>query len=306
MRAIFIDCPSFLAALCTPEMRELVPGLDLHVAETPVADIPGAVGDAVGVINDHSYMPDEVLAACPALKVIVFMGTGAASFIDVAAAELRGIVVRTISGYGDRSVAEHAVALMFAAVRQVARMDRAVRAGDWQTLDGIELQGRTLGVVGTGGIGAEMTKLGAALGMTVLAWNRSGVPDDLPCAPCMLDAVMARSDVVSLHLGLNDDTAGMIDERRLGLMQPHAVLINTARGAILDEGALVRALQAKRIAHAGLDVFAEEPLPPGHPLTTLDNVTLTGHAAFMTKEASERLLTYAFTYMRDELAKIAG
>jgi D-3-phosphoglycerate dehydrogenase len=251
-------------------------------------------------------MPDEVLAACPALKVIVFMGTGAASFIDVQAAEKRGIVVRTISGYGDRSVAEHAVALMFAAVRQIATMDRAVRDGDWQTLDGIELQGRTLGVVGTGGIGREMIKLGAALGMTVLAWNRSGVPDDLPCAPCTLDAVMSSADVVSLHLGLNDETKGMIDERRIGLMQPHAALINTARGAVLDEAALIRALKAKRIAHAGLDVFDDEPLPAGHPLTTLDNVTLTGHAAFMTKEASERLLTYAFTYMRDELAKIEG
>jgi len=304
MRAIFIDCPSFLAELCTAEIRELVPGLDLHVAEAPVADVPAAVGDAVGMINDHSYMPDDVLAACPALKVIVFMGTGAASFIDVAAAERRGIVVRTISGYGDRSVAEHAIALMFAAERQIATMDRAIRAGNWQTLDGIELQGRTLGVVGTGGIGKEMVKLGAALSMTVLAWNRSGVPDDLPCNACALDAVMARSDVVSLHLGLNDETAGIIDERRIGLMQPHGVLINTARGAILDEAALVRALQAKHIAHAGLDVFSDEPLPPGHPLTALDNVTLTGHAAFMTKEASERLLTSAFTFMRDELAKL--
>jgi D-3-phosphoglycerate dehydrogenase / 2-oxoglutarate reductase len=199
-------------------------------------------------------------------------------------------------------VAEHAVALMFAASRQLARMDRAMRAGAFEALDGIELAGKTLGVVGTGGIGKAMIRLGAGLGMNVIAANRSGVPDDLPCREVALDALLAEADVVSLHLVLNEGTRGMIDRRRIGLMGPGTILINTARGAILDEPALVEALCEKRIGHAGLDVFADEPLPQGHPLIALDNVTLTPHAAFMTREASQRLLRMALEILAEERA----
>jgi D-3-phosphoglycerate dehydrogenase len=234
--------------------------------------------------------------------VIVFLGTGAASFIDLAAAERLGIRVRAYGGYGDQSVAEHAVALMFAASRQLARMDRNLRQGQFEALDGIELAGKILGVVGTGGIGKAMIRLGAGLGMEVIAANRSGVPGDLPCRAVELEALLAEADVVSLHLVLNEGTRGMIDARRIGLMRPGTILINTARGAILDESALVEALRAKRIGHAGLDVFADEPLPAGHPLTGLDNVTLTPHAAFMTREASERLLRMALEILAQERA----
>jgi D-3-phosphoglycerate dehydrogenase len=157
-----------------------------------------------------------------------------------------------------------------------------------------------LGVVGTGGIGKTMVRLGAGLGMNVIAANRSGVPDDLPCREVELDTLLAEADVVSLHLVLNEGTRGMIDRRRIGLMRPSAILINTARGAILDEAALVDALREGRIAHAGLDVFADEPLPADHPLTALDNVTLTAHAAFMTREASERLLRMALELLVEE------
>ena len=301
MRAIFFDCPSFLAALYDDELKAIVPDLAMTVDDVPGGDVAAHVGDAVGVINDHTYMPDEVLAACRALKVIVFMGTGASSYIDVAAAERRGIEVRTIKGYGDRTVAEHALALMFDCVRQTARMDRALRAGSWHTLDGVELAGKTLGVVGTGGVGREMVRLGAGLGMEVIAWNRSGVPDDLPCtAMATLDALLEDAHVVSLHLGLNDETAGMIDARRLALMRPGAILVNTARGAVIDEAALVEALRGQRI-RAGLDVFADEPIGAGHPLAALENVTLTPHAGFMTAEASARLLRMALEQMRDAL-----
>ena len=302
MRAIFFDCPSFLAALYDDELKAIVPDLAMTIDDVPGGDVAAHVGDAAGVINDHTYMPADVLGACRALRVIVFMGTGASSYIDVAAAERRGIEVRTIKGYGDRTVAEHALALMFDCVRQTARMDRALRAGSWHTLDGVELAGKTLGVVGTGGVGREMVRLGAGLGMEVIAWNRSGVPAGLPCAPmATLDALLAEAHAVSLHLGLNDETAGMIDARRLALMRPGAVLVNTARGAVIDEAALVEALRGQKIRAAGLDVFADEPIGAGHPLAALENVTLTPHAGFMTAEASYRLLRMALEQMRDEL-----
>ncbi len=303
MRTIFIDCPSFLAALYDETLQAIVPGLEMTIDDVPGGDVAAHVGDAVGVINDHSYMTEAVLAACPALRVVVFMGTGASSYIDVAAAEARGIEVRTIKGYGDRSVAEHALALVFDCARQTARMDRALRAGTWRTLDGVELAGRTLGVVGTGGVGREMVRLGAALGMAVTAWNRSGVPAGLPCTPVEnLDSLLAGADVVSLHVALDDETRGMIDARRLALMKPGAILVNTARGAVVDEAALVSALREGSLRAAGLDVFADEPIGADNPLAALENATLTPHAAFMTEEASRRLLSLALEQMREALA----
>jgi D-3-phosphoglycerate dehydrogenase len=179
-------------------------------------------------------------------------------------------------------------------------MDREIRAGQFEPVSGIEFAGRSLGVVGTGGIGKAMVRLGAGLGMRVLAWNRSGVPDGLPAQAMELDDLLPQADVVSIHLTLNEGTRGFIDRRRLGLLKPGAIFINTARGAIVDEEALIEALQAQRIGHAGLDVFTTEPLPPGHPLAKLPNVTLTAHAAFATREGSERLLRTALEILAEE------
>lgn len=302
-KAVFIDCPEFLGQLYSAELRAIVPGLVMNIGDPPGGDTPALLKGAFGAINDHTYMDGETLRACEGLKVIVFMGTGASSYIDVDAAEAAGIRVRTIRDYGNRTVAEHAVALMFAAARRLAAMDGAIRNGVWETLDGMELEHKTLGVVGTGGIGKEMVKLGHGLGMKVLAWNRSGVPGNLPCEECALDDLMAASDVVSLHLSLSGETEHMINARRIALMRSHAILINTARGGVVDEAALITVLKEAKIAHAGLDVFAEEPLPDDHPLLEMTNVTLTSHAGFMTREASARLLQMALEIMRDELAQ---
>jgi D-3-phosphoglycerate dehydrogenase len=192
---------------------------------------------------------------------------------------------------------------MFAAGRRLAAMDHAIRKGRWEPLNGIEFAGRTLGVIGTGGIGKVMARLGAGIGMTVIGWNRSGVATGLPCEEVALDHLLRSADVVSLHLLLNDETRGFLNRERLGLMKPSAIFINTARGAIVDEEALIELLGQKRIAHAGLDVFKDEPLPEGHPLTRLDNVTLSAHAAFATLEASERLLRMALEILTEERAK---
>ena len=305
-KAVFIDCPIFLGELYNAELRAILPDLVMNIGDPPGGDTVAMLAEVQGAINDHTNMNKEILEACPGLKVIVFMGTGASSYIDVEAASNLGIRVRTIRDYGNRTVAEHAVALMFAAARRIAAMDRTIRSGVWDTLDAVELEQKTLGVVGVGGIGREIVRLGHGLGMKVLAWNRSGVADDLPCEECALDELMERSNVVSLHLSLSDETAGMIDARRIGLMRPSALLINTARGGVIDEPALIAALKENKIAHAGLDVFAEEPLPPDHPLLTMDNVTLTAHAGFMTREASARLLQMALEIMREELAAMDG
>ena len=302
MKAIFFDCPPFLHALYRGELATIVPDLEINVGNPSREEALALLEGATFAMNDHTQMDAAFLAACRSLKAIVFLGTGAASFIDLAAAERLGIRVRAYGGYGDQSVAEHAVALMFAAARQIATMDRAIRRGHWETLNGVELAGKVLGVVGTGGIGKAMVRLGAGLGMRVIAWNRSGVPADLPCAAVELDALLGEAHVVSLHVALNEGSRRLIDRRRIGLLRPGAILINTARGAILDEPALVEALQAGRIGHAGLDVFADEPLPASHPLTRLDNVTLTAHAAFMTEEASARLLRMALEILAEERA----
>lgn len=306
MTAVFLDCPQFLADLYDDDLAAIVPGLVINVGDPGAEEVVALLEGRLGACNDHCYMPAEVLVACTDLKVIAYMGTGASSYIDLDAAERLGIRVRTVSGYGDRTVAEHATALMFAACRQLAAMDREVRAGTWTTLPGIELEGKTLGVVGTGGIGREMARIGHALGMEVIAWNRSGVAQGLPCTACEVDELLARADVVSLHLALTDETRHFLDARRIGLMKPSAILVNTARGGLIDEPALIEAMQARRIAHAALDVFDPEPPPGDNPLMGLDNVTLTSHAAFMTTEATTRLMRMGLEILRDELAALGA
>jgi D-3-phosphoglycerate dehydrogenase len=235
----------------------------------------------------------------------VFLGTGASSYMDVPALNGLGVQVHTIKGYGDTAVAEHTIALMFACCRGVAWMDRAVRAGTWEPLEGMQLTGKTIGVIGLGGIGLEVVRIARGIGMHVIAWNRSPRPDaGVPLVE--LGALLANADVVSLHLALNDETRGIIDARRLARMKPGAILINTARGALVDEPALVEALASGRIRHAGLDVFHSEPLRPDHPLARMDNVTLTAHAAFRTLEASMTLMRRAIDIVRGIIAPDAA
>src|SRR5262249_34293788 len=181
----------------------------------------------------------------------------------------------------DRAVDEHTMALMFACARGLARMDRATRAGVWSPLEGMQIEGKTLGVIGLGGIGSEVARMARGIGMQVIAWNRTRQPD-APVPLVELDALLAQADVGSLHLALNADNRGIIDGRRIALMKHGAMLINTARGALVDEAALIEALRAGQIGQAGLDVFHAEPLKRDHPLAALENVTISSHAAFRT------------------------
>jgi D-3-phosphoglycerate dehydrogenase / 2-oxoglutarate reductase len=218
--------------------------------------------------------------------------------MDVPALKEHGVTVHTIKGYGDRAVAEHTIALMFACARSLARMDRAVRAGAWRPLEGTQLQGKTLGVIGLGGIGSEVARIAHGIGMEVIAWNRTQ-RDDAFVPLIALNDLLARADVISLNLSLTDETLGIIDRSRIAQMKSGVILINTARGALIDETALIEALRSGHIAQAGLDVFHTEPLKRDHPLAQMENVTISSHAAFRTLEASMTLMRRAIDIVRD-------
>jgi D-3-phosphoglycerate dehydrogenase len=303
VRPLFIDCPPFLKEIYDEGLSGLVPELEVNIGDPVGDELVRLCAGRSHIMNDHSRFTAEILKRCRDVRCIVFLGTGAASFIDLEAARRLGITVRNYSGYGDRSVAEHAFALMLAAAHRVAEMDRDLRAGRFEPKNSIELLGKTVGVIGTGGIGRQMVQLCAGIGMKVLAWNRSGVPAGLPCEAVGLEDLLRRSDVVSLHLVLNDGTRGLIDRTKLALMKPGAIFVNTARGAIVDEAALAEAVAAGRIGHAALDVFVTEPLPADSPLRELANTTLTPHAGFMTREASINLVRIALEILAEELRR---
>ena len=202
-----------------------------------------------------------------------------------------------IKGYGDTAVAECAIALMWEAARGLASMDRGMRAGNWLRDDAMQLTGKTLGLIGFGGIAAEVARIALGGGMRVIAWNRS-VKKHPKVEFVELDELLTESDVVSIHLLLNDETRGLVSAACIEAMKPGVILVNTARGAIVDEDAMIEALKSGQIRHAGLDVFNIEPLPADHPLTKLPNVTLSAHSAFRTPEASENLIGAALAHCR--------
>ena len=305
--AVFADCSDELFALLTPELHAVVPRLAIHRgASTDEADLVRRLSPHQAALVFMAYLSEPVLAACPNLRSITYLATGLTTHVDLAAAQRLGVRVCGVKGYGDRAVAEHTLALIFAASRRLTQMDREIRAGRWRKRRGMELSGRTLGVVGLGGNGREVVRLATAVGMNVIAWNRSGAPADLPCTASELDPLLAAADIVSLHLELNDQTSGIIDRRRLGLMKSDAILVNVARAGLIDEAALIDAARSGRLAHVALDVFWREPVPADHPLLSLPNITLTAHAAWYTREASTRLLTAGLQTLREELAAMPG
>lgn len=298
MRAVFVDANPALS----DTMARLIQASDIPIAINRRPDItpeglPAAIGDAEIAIIDHTRLPLDIAKACARLKHVVFLGTGARSYMDPDALAASGVTVHTIKGYGDTAVAECAIGLMWAAARNFGVMDRGMRAGQWLRTDSVQLTGKTLGLIGFGGIAAEVARIAAGSGMQVVAWNRT--PKDSPHARFVsLDALLAESDVVSLHLLLTDDTRGFLSRQRIAAMKPGAVLINTARGALVDEPAMIAALQSGHLRHAGLDVFDIEPLPADHPLTRLPNVTLSAHSAFRTPEANDNLIEAALNHCR--------
>jgi D-3-phosphoglycerate dehydrogenase len=243
------------------------------------------------IINIRSSVafPEEVLKACPKLKLLSLWGTGT-DHVDLPAAARLGVTVTNTPGVSRYAMAEHALTLMLATARNIPQIDASTKTGEWPRGFVTQLYGKTLGIIGLGAIGRQTALLGRGIGMKVIAWTMhpsEQLARELGVEMVELDELYRTSDVVSLHLRLSPDTAGFVGAREFGLMKPTAIFINTARGAITDENALIEALEKKRIAGAGLDVFQKEPLPKDHPVLRLPNVVLTPHAGGITKEALE-------------------
>jgi D-3-phosphoglycerate dehydrogenase / 2-oxoglutarate reductase len=298
VRGVFVDANGSLADIFERLHQSGDPPVRINRDADITADqMPALLDGAEIVIIDHTPLPTEVARRCNDLKHIVFLGTGARSYMNPEELAALGIEVHLIKGYGDTAVAECAIALMWAAARGIAQMDREMRAGNWLREDGMQLTGKTLGLIGFGGIASEVARIALGSGMKVIAWNRS--PKSYPGVTFVdLDALLKQSDVVSLHLLLNDETRGFLSAKHIAAMKPGMILVNTARAAMIDEAAMIAALKSGHIRHAGLDVFNVEPLAMDHPLTKLPNVTLSAHSAFRTPEASENLMGAAWEHCR--------
>ncbi len=287
MRAVFADCTEELGLVIESRRLPVPASVEINRGSPSEAELVRLCRGRDVLFIEHTTVTPTVLETCPTIRNIIFMGTGAGTYVDLDDAARRGVQVYTTPGYGDRAVAEHAFALMFAAARNIAAMDQSVRSGAWLPRGGLELQGQKIAILGLGGIGTTMAEMASALGMHVSAWNRTA--RDHRSFVADLDDVLRDAAVVSLHLALNADTGGLLDARRLLLPRKGFILVNTARAALVDETALLRGLATGQIGHAALDVFPHEPLTPQNPYVALENATLTPHAAYMTDAAYEEL-----------------
>ena len=298
MRGVFVDANDSLAEIFERQRKPGDPDVKVNLDPNIKPDQwPALLGGAeIGVV-DHTALPTDVAKLCKGLKHVVFLGTGARSYMNPDELAELGMEVHLIKGYGDTAVAEAAIALMWASARVIPWMDREMRRGNWLREDAMQLTGKTLGLIGFGGIAAEVARIASGSGMKVIAWNRTPkTAANVEFVP--LEKLLAESHVVSIHLLLNDETRGFLSREKIAAMRKGAILVNTARGAIVDEQAMIDALKTGHIRHAGLDVFNIEPLPDDHPLTKISNVTLSAHSAFRTPEASENLIRAAWEHCR--------
>jgi phosphoglycerate dehydrogenase-like enzyme len=257
-------------------------------------DLVARIGKAEGVLLGW-HLPSGALARLKDLRVVSFCGTGASAYIDVAAATRARIAITNTPDYAHATVAEHTFALLLALARRVPLFDARLREGRWDPEpDGVDLAGGTLGLIGYGGIARHVARIASGFGMKVIAWTRSredGVEGGVRFMP--FNRVLAESDFVSLHLALMDQTRNLLDGAALARLKPGAILINTARGALVDEDALAAALRAGKLGGAGVDVFTHEPMRSDHPLRGLANVVLTPHVGYKTPGAQRRLFAMA-------------
>lgn len=245
------------------------------------------IGEAKGIISGWG-VNNEVLGALPNIEVISFIGLGVASFFDLAEAARRGVTV-THGLSAAPTVAEHTMALMLAASRKIALRDREIRNGIWNDLPIFDLKGKTLGLIGFGRIAQSVTPLAQAFGMNVVAWTRNPnveLASIHGIEHVSLDVLLESSDVISLHLHLSKDTEGFLSSDLLRSTKPGVVIVNTARGQLLDEAALIELLKSGHVGALASDVFNEEPLSQDHPIVKLDNVVMTPHNAYNTPEAT--------------------
>jgi phosphoglycerate dehydrogenase-like enzyme len=242
--------------------------------------------EVVGVMRERTPFQRALLEKLPKLKLLVTTGKRNAS-IDLEAAKAHGVTVCNTGGAG-RATAELAIGLMIALARHFREEFHTMRpGGGWQTTLGVDLEGRTLGILGLGNLGAKVGRIGAAMGMKVIAWSQNLTPEQATergAERVEKDELLRRSDVISIHLVLSPRSRGLVGAREFGLMKPTALLINTSRGPIVDEAALLAALGEKRIAGFGGDTYDVEPLPPDHPLRAEPRALLTPHLGYVTEE----------------------
>ena len=276
--------------------------LDGPVTEDALIERLAATGAQALVLRGSPPVTARVLAAAPALRIVAKNGAGVDS-VDIAEATRRNIAVAVAAGGNAYAVAEHALAMMLALVRGLPQLDRGLRTGAWAgaAYRGRDFRGCAVGIVGYGAIGRHTAQLAAALGARVCVWRRTGPADGFETEH-ELARLLPRVDVLSLHCPLTEATRGLIDAAALAALKPGAVLVNTARGAVVDEMALLDALRSGHLGGAGLDTFATEPLPATSGLRTLDNVILTPHVAGVTQDAALRVATLTATNVVDHLA----
>ena len=280
----------------TAGVRRLRQRAEVEIFVGPFGDPAALRGfDALVANRERTRFTDALLEQLPDLKIIAQTGNHA-YHIDLAAAEKRGIVVAKASAGFSTGAAELAIGLAIALMRDIPNMHDAVKSGHWPTPLGHELYGKTMGIVGLGHVGCHVAKIANAFGMRVLSWSRRIDHEkaaSVGAEPVELDELLQVADVVSIHATLAPESRGLLDGRRLGLMKRTAYLVNTARGAIVNEAALVEALAQHRIAGAALDVFSTEPLSAGNRLTALPNVLLTPHIGWPTDRAYARFANAA-------------
>jgi phosphoglycerate dehydrogenase-like enzyme len=256
--------------------------------------------DVLCVMRERTPLTRQIIELLPRLKLIASTGPRNAS-IDTHAAAERGIVV-TATGYDSTPTIEFTWSVILASMRRIDREAASLRAGGWQTGLGSNLRGKSLGVVGLGNIGREVARIGLAFGMKVIAWSQNLTEEKASAAGATLvdkQTLFREADVVTVHLVLSSRTRGVVGAPELALMKPTARLINSSRGPIVDQAALIKALQARTIAGAAVDVFDTEPLPADHPFRTLDNVLATPHIGYVTEELYR-------TFYGDAAASIAA
>ena len=281
MIAIPDDFPSVFEGSAAHERARALGELRLYTERgaEDEGELARRIGKARVAVNIRAYarFTESVFDACPNLKLISIWGVGTDN-IDLAAAARHGATVCNTPGANAYAVAEHAIALMLAVARKIPQIDREMRGGAWPREMLTQLYGKTVGVFGTGSIGARVADLARGLGMDVLTWSARR---DTPAAK---EDILRRADFITLHVRLTPETRDFIGQREFGLMQPGAILVNTGRGALVDREALLSALSAGKIAGAGLDVFHDEPLKPGDPLLGCANTVLSPHNAGQTPE----------------------
>ena len=263
------------------------------------------IGDAEHVVSIRSSVPypAEVLEALPNMKLISIWGTGT-DHVDLEAASRLGLTVVNTPGVSAIAMAEHALALMLAVARDIPRIDAKTKRGAWPRGFVKQLHGKTLGIVGLGTIGQQFARIARGIGMRVIAWTRHAnilTAQELDLEFVPLADLYKRSDVVSIHVRMTPETTKFVGEREFGLMKPSAIFLNTARGGVVDEQALIQALESGKIAGAGLDVFETEPLPENAPIARLPNAILTPHSGGISQEALDAGIQLAINNIFDFL-----